>query len=579
MKKLIALAIAAIMVLSMIPVMAFTAFAADDYDYPEPDDGFWSVYRDPKQYELDEGVPYRPASGYEYTSDGFTIIPADFTGTTPKTNIQTSSPVDISEGFYMKVRIDDFSYRGESGSEDEWISFGISDKRMIDQGGTGWSNNWLCLIRHDQAGGVDAPYCQSFNTVKATDTSVGTFRHLGNTNITCEKDSGGEQIYELEIIPINGKYDVRVNGVTVAGIGEVSKHIAAFEECYIGISLQSGQAGGTATCTILKQGTSKSNCETPDGNDEKEPEENFNFTADMSPSTEVPANEPAFLFDGTKTSFKLDPNSSASNMSLDIKADYTYHCTGAADDCYFVWNITNEKSYEAADFPIFAMMMKDYIGDDGGVFYCSGDVLAPNNKYIANWSQWDDNARMFGGDNEYTLVMIDLGALIEETEDGEAIKKWQGRINAIRPSFGIDPADAEMCEWDICYMGFFRSVDEANAYADKYNEEKIVPNIETKPDGDDEDTKAPDPDNDEDTKAPDPDNDEATNAPDDGDDTKAPDNGETTDGTSANGTTGGDKTDETNKTDDESGCASVIGMGAVAILAAAVAAVILKKND
>ncbi len=85
MKKLIVLVIAAVMVLSMIPAMAFStsavAFADCEYDLPEPSEGFWSVYRDVGDYDPDviATLTYNPASGYEYNSEGFHTISPDFT--------------------------------------------------------------------------------------------------------------------------------------------------------------------------------------------------------------------------------------------------------------------------------------------------------------------------------------------------------------------------------------------------------------------------------------------------------------------------------------------------------------------
>lgn len=61
MKKLIALAICAVMVLSMIPAMALTASAAGE--------GIWTTCRAP--YDYDDPESYTPAAGYTYTSEGF----------------------------------------------------------------------------------------------------------------------------------------------------------------------------------------------------------------------------------------------------------------------------------------------------------------------------------------------------------------------------------------------------------------------------------------------------------------------------------------------------------------------------
>ena len=56
MKKLITLVIAAIMVLSMFPVMAISTAAAEV-------EGDWTIFRDPDKYEVDEGEAIKPDPG------------------------------------------------------------------------------------------------------------------------------------------------------------------------------------------------------------------------------------------------------------------------------------------------------------------------------------------------------------------------------------------------------------------------------------------------------------------------------------------------------------------------------------
>jgi hypothetical protein len=101
----------------------------------------------------------------------------------------------------------------------------------------------------------------------------------------------------------------------------------------------------------------------------------------------------------------------------------------------------------------------------------------------------------------------------------------------------------------MCYMGYFRSIEEAQAYtAARLNMEAT--------------TEEP---TEEKTEAP---TDDTTAAPEAGETTAAPEAGETTAAPDAGETTAAEK----------SGCGSVIGFSAVAILAAAAAAVALKKD-
>ena len=127
---------------------------------------------------------------------------------------------------------------------------------------------------------------------------------------------------------------------------------------------------------------------------------------------------------------------------------------------------------------------------------------------------------------------------------------WEGRINSIR--LDMNMADETLREFDLCFAGMFRSVDEAYAYANTWLSTNTE--VETKdPNATEEETDAP-------TEAP---TDEVTEAP-----TDAPQQG-------------GDATEaptEAPTDEPKSGCGSVIGFSAVAILAAAAAAVALKKD-
>ncbi len=561
MKKLIALAIAAIMVLSMIPAMALSASAVEETDwslYPEPADGPWSVYRGPGDYDIDlnAGDTYTPAPGYKYTSEGFTLIPADYTNMTPFFTVQTSNPVDLTQGFYMQFRIDEFAYKGEDLSKpaDEWICLNIADTRLMVPGNTEWNNNWFSLIRG--AGDGSASF-ESAVTTKTTDGANGKVDFIGSVAGTAPMDEDGREIYELEITYDGTNYDILICGISIMslqGSDKVQAALAGYEESYVGITVQTGVKDSTVGLTILKMGTSKADATTPEGTDEAEPEDNILVFGDPVDPATVPANEPALLFNAEKLTFKKDPE--GSNIHFSATANNTYHVAATANGCFFNWHIKNDLTYMADDFGVFAMLLKDYMGNDSSLYYCAGDILAASPSHVTSWSLYDDNAKSYGADDEYTLVVVDLGALNTDEE-----KMWTGRINALRPDFSVDASDEEWAEWDIEYMGVFRSVEEAHAYGDKYMEGK---DIETKGE---EETQAPTDPADEETQAPTTDN---------GGEGETKDNageGETS-GTTNAPTTGGDNAGDK----DEGGCASVIGISAIVLMAAA-AAVVLKKKD
>ncbi len=553
MKKLIAFAIAAIMVLSMIPAMAFTVSADEaESNLPDPFSGFWTVYRDPDDYKADAEY-YKPSPAYKYTSEGFQLTSADYTNMTPKWTVQTSQPQDLTQGFYMQVRIDEFSYKGTGDTPaDEWISFSISDRPLVAHGNTVHGNNWLSLVRGAGDGNASL---QSFVTEQTTETSNGGFFHKGDVNTEVPMDEDGKEIYTFEVVYDGTNYDIKINGVSLLGAADYTTAIKGYEECYIGFTFHSGVKDGVASATILKQGTSASDATTPDGTDEGEAEDNILNFADPTDINTIPANTPALMWNAEKQSFKGDPNANASSMVLTPTANNTYHCQSTGGASYFMWGIKADMTINAPDAPIYAMLMKDYMGNDGMIRYATGDVMSADDTHMTGWSLYDDNARMYGENEEYSLVIVDFSA------EGVGLD-WEGRINSIRTEFATDPGDEEYSQWEVCYIGMFRTIEEAYVYT-----ENLLKTYGIDPDATVEETQAPTDPADEETQAPTTDN---------GGEGETKDNageGETS-GTTNAPTTGDDKGDD--KADE--GCASVIGMSAVILMAAA-AAVVLKKKD
>ena len=226
-------------------------------------------------------------------------------------------------------------------------------------------------------------------------------------------------------------------------------------------------------------------------------------------------------------------------MKLTAQGDDSYHLQVTGPAPYFQWSIKSELTVNQSDFPVFAMLMKNFWGDNGGIYYCAGEIMSCRDDYKTSWSIYDEGCQFYGEDEEYILVVVDMAdlGLIDETNSG--------RIHNIRPFFSVtDTTDLEMCQWDMCYMGYFRSIEEAQAYTSA--------RLSMEPE-----TEAP---TEEKTEAP---TDEVTEAPTDAE-TDAP----ATDAPATEAPTEAPK----------SGCGSVIGFSAIAILAAAAAAVALKKD-
>ena len=529
MKKLIALAICAVMVLSMIPAMALTASAAGE--------GMWTTVRGGNDY--DDPESYTPAAGYTYTSEGFQTVSADFTDTTPFYTVQTKEPVDIKEGVHVEFRIDQFSYRGEDGSADEWISLSIWSQDKPVPGSPDFGGGWSCLLRGAGDGTAD---CQSFWTIPSDKEAgiAGSFNFQGNASVTAPMDDNGCETYTLDIAYAGGEYTISVNDVVIAGNSAVSnnlKELVASGNYYIGLTFHSGVKNGVADLTILDYNGSK-----PTGSDSKDPEENVNVFAPLTPADQVEANKPCLLFDATKSSFSKDPD--PQNLLCTAMGDNSYKFVASGGVGFFSWGISHKYTFNAEDFPVLAILFKDYWGS-GSVRYGAGDVMSADDTHNVAFVEEDT----FGADQEYSLCVVDFS---EEGVD------WEGRINFARLDLG---GTVEGDEFYICYMGFFRSVEEAKAYTDAYvNANNIVVDDATEKDTEvatdpADETKKPD-----ETKAPD-----ESKKP---EETKAPDESKKPEETKDETTAGGDS----------EGCASVIGGAAALVLAAMAAAVALKKN-
>ena len=537
MKKLICLAVAAIMVLSMIPVMALSTSAAVEGD--------WAVYRDYDTYIAEEqGDVVIPAPGYEYTSEGLTTISPDYSNYTPKFTVQTKEAQSLKDGIFLEFRVDDYPYGGENGRADHWLSFNLSDRENVAPGDIDFGNNWLCLVRGPGDGTASV---ESFVTTQTTDEAVGSFSHKGNVNVNIPMDENEREVYTLEITWDGSAYDIKVCGVSVAGAADITAKLEQWNangEFYVGITVHAGVKDASAGITLTKFGTSAADATVPVGDDSRQPEDNKLVFGELVDPSTVPENMPALMWDATKESFKNDPT--GVDLKMVAQGDNSYHLQATGGAPYFVWSIKSELTYNQSDFPVFAMLMKDFWGDQGGIYYCSGEIMSARNDYATHWSIFDDGCQFYGEDDEYILVVVDMEAmgLIDESN--------AGRINSIRPFFTVsDTSDLELCQWDLCYMGYFRSVEEAQAYtANRLSMEAT--------------TEEP---TEEKTDAP---TEEATTAaPEAGDDTTAaPEAGDTTAAPTVDETTAAEK----------SGCGSVIGFSAVAILAAAAAAVALKKD-
>ena len=406
--------------------------------------GDFTVYRTPGSYipnaDGSEKV-VAPCPGYEYTDDGFSILAPSWKDCTPFYTIQTVEKKSLQDGVYMQFRVDDYSYAGDNGA-DHWLAFSIWNSQNLNPGSTKYGQGWIALM-YPLTGDV-----YSHNSTESAFASAGKF------NIETVKDAEGRALYDLEVTRNGSDYMITVNDVAVAGLDQVNAHLNSLDpngDFYIGVTLYTGVSNGTGDLTVTKFGTSKADAETPKGSDAREPEANNLVIADIADPSTVPEGTPAMLWNAEKVSAV----SGESNMTLTPMGDNSYRCEASEKTCEFRWVMPNSVSYDGADFPVFTMLIRGYDNDGGHFFYCAGDELVPSTSARLTWVSYADNCDILETEtDEYVMVVLDLTDL------------WSGRIHQVVPGFAVDTS--EDTEWDICYMAFFRTVDEATAYAYDY---------------------------------------------------------------------------------------------------------------
>ena len=527
MKRFFAICMLLSLLLGLLPAAVLTASAAD---VP----GDWTTYIAASEYPAEgedtTGKVFKPEAGYTYTEEGFTIVPADYTNSTPFMTVQSKEPMPVGEGVYMEFRVDDYAYNGPEHNIDNWICLSITNKPKVTPGLTTFGGGWMGLIRCD--GVSETAKVESCNTKEAVGDYGGEFRVIGSSSVQTKKDDQGREIYTLEVTRSGGQYTIKVNGVAVAGLSDISANLNAMDpdgNFYVGVTLYSSVKDGKAAMTILKYGTDKNHAYTPTGTDSKEPQPNLFHVADIADPNTVEPNQPALYWDAEVAS---PPN--GTNVTLTALGDNAFRVNMSAELGYFSWNMSRSTSYDGKDFPVFAVLIRNFYGEGGTLWYYGGNILGAADTNKASWIL-NDGFYYEGEDDEYTLVTVDLTDL------------WEGRINGMRFDFATPEGYRE---FDICYMGFFRSEDEAQVFCEsKLTAMGIITETVTE-----EDTEAP-------TEMP---TEEATTEAPTEEPTEAPT------GTEA----------PTDAPAEKKGCGSVVGLSAVSVaVVLAAACTVLKKKE
>ena len=402
-------------------------------------------------------------SGYEYTSEGLHMTAADWSTGAPYSHVSTKEKVDLKQGVYMQVRIDDFNYE----AADKWFNFNLWSQQAIEvgSGDPNHGNGVQTLIRPSNGG---------FGTVS---WYTNAFTGAGSSSMPDEYryPVDGKNILTLKVTYDGINFAVEINGAAAPQkvIDYMNETYAEDSFAYVGFTMYSNERGGTQEATILKFGTSEATATTPMGDDEKESENYIITYSPIADPSTVPEGQPAILMTGDSlNSHRNGALASSTGTKISINDDGTVHLIGNIQTSDSgVWNVDNDISYDINDFPVFMVMTKNFCscaGDNGEcwafeeayAYIACGDSLVqnPNNKYYAEICY----EPYFIGNDSYLYFIADLSD--ETGEDG----RFNGRINSTRVDFRIELYTPGANEFDVVMQGFFRTKDEAAEYAMNY---------------------------------------------------------------------------------------------------------------
>ena len=554
MKKLLSIMLAMAMILSVVIIAAIPTAAID---------GDWTVVSQAKQEsgEVDENKQ-NSVAGYEYTSDGFHVISANFAGQNPWARFVSKNKIDLKDGVYMEIRIDEFNYT----PGDRWLNVMFWDQQLMTPGDSNYGEGAQFLLRPNQQAGDN--YIQTawatggFNQLPATLTDVPMdVREDGKHYVTVE-------LYWDEA---NSTYVYNLNGSAVPAnfLAYINEKFGEDSEAYVGFCFQHNTAGENISCTMTKFGTSAETATTPAGDDSKAPIDNStNFVA--APVVENPtfeAGKPGiFMNADLENSDTYDIPGSAMGETLTVNEDGTMKVVAKnSSTSTGTWVVKNATSYAIEDLPIAMMVTRNLctcseedLADNNGICYASEEstvYLMTGEKLSADGDSmtyaevsWD---AYVVGEDTYLSVMLDASDM------GEI---FSGRINGVRFDFsGVDTTTPGANTFDICFVAFFATAEDANEYFEAY-----LTNLGWEdPDAGEDDVTTEE----ETTVA-----DETTAAGED--ETTVAGEDETT-------VAGGDNNSGSTDTPAKKGCKGVVGFGAVAVVAVATVAgfVSFKKKE
>ena len=546
MKRILSVLLASLMVLTFAVVLVVPTSAAMEGD--------WDTSRSGSDYDEDADS-HCPEPGYHYDNKlGFVVDSPEYLKT-PFMQVHTKNPVNLKtpngDGEYsvsLKFTVLEYAYANEE-NIDQWISICLNSQPMSTPGSNQYGEGICILLRRNLSGvdlGVGKTQAETFYVdatgfagQKAKNFALITGNGFGLVQTEVPVNENGQEEYTFTVKHTETGYVLTVNNLTFGPdpyLNEILDNACA-DGAYVCVNAQTGVPGGKVSIAINEwQG------DIPVGDDSKEPEEDTRAVAPLAPSTDIPANAPAVLWssecrDHRKVEF--------SGATCEVLESGSVKVNIETVSPYVSFGVKSAVSYEAADFPIVAVLTRNCWASNGNCYFMSGeDHLNASEDYRESWST-DDVTYTDG----WALGFIDLSYYIDpETEENDG---WEGRINGVRVGFDFtaeDIADEEYGTFEVGFIGAFRSEDEAKAYADAFlTKVGVDPNATEAPTTEEPTTAAPETDAETEAKT----EDDKTEAPTTEAETEAP----------------------------KSSCGSIIAAPVVALIALLGVAFVAKKKD
>ena len=440
MKKFMSMLLACAMILSVATILAVPTSAIVEGD--------WVTSRAADDYQDPES--YRPACGYRYEIDkGLLTVSADYTNNTPYTHIHTKKTYNLTEAnadgngnsVSVQFTVLDFAYGGEYDNKDHWVSFSLHSKEIFAPGQTGYGEGVSVLVRGSGNGSAIA---QFFSL-----DDEGGYKLFSQFQVSIPFDQDNHEVYDFSVKYKDGKYAFYLCGqefTDATGYADQVLNEYCADGAYVGMSFYTGETG-----TPIEICVNKFQGEIPYGEDSAEPEDNLNNFAPIADSSTVEAGKPALIWNANKEQFN---KFNGSNLDFAVNDDGTVKLNAKSGSGYFIFSPRSSISYQAADFPVIAALVRNCYAEYGTIYYSAGDVMGaqPDCSCDVDLAEYDYGEGWYMG-------ILDLTGDLD----------WKGRVNMIRCDFvGIDIEDEEMRSFDVAYLAAFRTIEDAEQYVNDY---------------------------------------------------------------------------------------------------------------